>query len=96
MHTCPVCGFKGLTKPAQDFVICPSCGVEFGYTDAGPRSKAVIHGELRRNWIHLGALWHSRVVPPPAQWNAWAQLTAAGHGSDLPAYADSPRCQRAG
>jgi len=81
-HTCPVCGFGGLTSPAYDnahcasFEICPSCGTEFGYHDA---SKS--HAQLRRAWIAAGACWSSRAVAPPVDWNGIVQLKAAGFDS---------------
>jgi len=75
---CPVCGY-GLDYPPDDFVICPSCGVEFGYETAG-RSFAV----LRDEWVSSGARWASRVLSPPDDWNAWAQLIRAGYSYALP------------
>jgi hypothetical protein len=78
MHTCPVCGYQGLEGPPQDFLICPSCGVEFGYHDAN-RSAA----ELRRDWIAQGASWHSTVEQPPRGWNAVRQLSDAGFGHTI-------------
>lgn len=68
-----MCGF-GLAYPPDDFVICPSCGVEFGYETAG-RSFSV----LRDEWIASGARWASHVVAPPPGWDAWNQLTEAGY-----------------
>lgn len=76
---CPVCGYPDLEEPAFDefgsatFVICPSCGTEFGYHDA-TRS----HEQLRQCWLANGACWHSRVVPAPAGWSPPDQLAAAG------------------
>jgi hypothetical protein len=77
--SCPVCGFDGLTDPAYgiagnaSFDICPSCGTEFGYDDA-----KTSHQELRKLWVTSGALWYSRTTNPPPNWNAEAQLRAAG------------------
>ena len=36
---CPACGYPDLTEPpwsesGGSFEICPSCGIQFGYTDA--------------------------------------------------------------
>jgi hypothetical protein len=73
-----VCGFD-LKKPAVDFTICPSCGVEFGYADVG-RS----YNFLRNEWIEYGAMWTSTVVSPPKGWNAWFQLILAGFPYSLP------------
>lgn len=77
-YPCPVCGFA-LAYPPDDFVICPSCGVEFGYETAG-RSFA----ELRREWVTTGARWASRVDPKPKNWNPWLQLIQAGFSYALP------------
>ena len=77
-YPCPVCGY-GLDAPAADFIICPSCGVEFGYSDIG-----TTYGELRREWIEYGAQWTSRVVPKPVLWNAWKQLIDARFSADIP------------
>src|SRR5215471_10595632 len=70
-HPCPVCGF-GLKYPPDDFNICPSCGVEFGYETAG-RS---FH-DLRQEWVDAGAHWSSQVHHPPNNWNPWLQLNEA-------------------
>jgi predicted RNA-binding Zn-ribbon protein involved in translation (DUF1610 family) len=48
-YPCPVCGFH-LEYPPDDFNICPSCGVEFGYETA---SRSFY--DLRREWINTGA-----------------------------------------
>src|SRR5262245_54080636 len=71
-HLCPVCGY-GLTEPAEDFNICPSCGTEFGYHDA-----TVSHRTLRHQWLRRGAPWASRAIRPPAGWNPVQQLLSAG------------------
>jgi hypothetical protein len=72
LHPCPICGY-GLEYPPDDYEICPSCGVEFGYETAG-RSFA----ELRNEWIATGAHWASPVDKPPKGWNPWQQLSNAG------------------
>lgn len=41
-YTCPVCFYAGLSRPPEDHLICPSCGVQFGYDDA-----TTTHAELR-------------------------------------------------
>lgn len=56
--------------PAADYHICPSCGTEFGYDDAG-RS----HAELRANWLRNGARWWSPVDPQPPNWDPYTQLS---------------------
>ncbi len=83
MHNCPVCGYNRLRKPPTDHVICPSCGTQFGYSDAGSRDIADIHASLRRGWITRGAKWHSKVVPEPASWNPWLQLINAKLSADI-------------
>ena len=70
-YPCPVCGFP-LKYPPEDFNICPSCGVEFGYETAG-RSFY----ELRQEWVDSGAHWASRVHDKPRNWNPWIQLETA-------------------
>ena len=77
--TCPVCGFAGLLEPHVDptgsptYSICPCCGIQFGADDLD-RS----HAELRADWLAEGAEWWSQNQPPPADWEATAQLTRAG------------------
>lgn len=61
-YICPVCEFP-MEDPAADFNICPSCGTEFGYNDAG-----VTHQELRKQWIASGKKWWSITDDPPAFW----------------------------
>jgi hypothetical protein len=77
-YRCPVCGYSDLDEPPYDkygcasFDICPCCGTEFGYHDA-TRS----HAQLRQDWVTRGAPWFS-TMPPPPDWSALEQLTAAG------------------
>ena len=71
-YPCPVCGYQ-MDHPATDFNICPSCGVEFGYSDAG-RS----YDDLRGIWIHTGLQWSSRVVRKPKDWSPYRQMMRAG------------------
>ncbi len=73
VYACPVCGYDKLPRPAEDYLICPSCGTEFGYTDF--RTK---HSELRRLWIESGARWQSHVIQPPPNWSWSEQLRLAG------------------
>lgn len=68
VNICPVCGFL-MRYPARDWNICPSCGTEFGYDDAGRT-----HAELRHAWIDRGMQWWSPVESPPDGWNALEQL----------------------
>ena len=74
-HPCPVCGF-GMDQPPDDFNICPSCGVEFGYSDSGSSYEA-----LRSEWLRHGAAWASKVRLRPFGWNAYSQLLLAGFTS---------------
>lgn len=67
-NICPVCGYQ-LPWPPEDFHICPSCGTEFGYDDAGRT-----HAELRAQWIERGAHWWSRSTPAPVGWDPLVQL----------------------
>jgi hypothetical protein len=68
MNLCPVCGYL-MRYPPVDFHICPSCGTEFGYEDAG-RSYA----ELRAEWLRSGARWWSPVDSKPDGWDPYLQL----------------------
>jgi hypothetical protein len=77
MYMCPVCGYRGLKRPPENHLICPSCGTQFGYSDSGPEPIAQIYAGLRLYWVNHGSEWHSRVVPKPASWNAYQQLIEA-------------------
>ncbi len=68
VNICPVCGYH-MQWPPIDYHICPSCGTEFGYDDAG-RS----HADLRSQWLEEGARWWSTHTPPPTNWNPYVQL----------------------
>jgi hypothetical protein len=67
-YVCPICGYL-LSYPPDDFNICPSCGVEFGY-ETSSRS----FWDLREEWLRTGANWASRVVPKPKSWDPMLQL----------------------
>src|SRR5271165_567594 len=84
MFICPVCGYSGLRRPPIDHIICPSCGTQFGYSDAGPAPAHMIHAALRKRWIERDARWHSRYTLAPRFWNAWRQLAEAGMAYDIP------------
>lgn len=56
--------------PPADFHICPSCGTEFGYDDAGRT-----HTELRAVWLRGGAHWWSPVDRAPAGWDPYMQIS---------------------
>lgn len=69
MYMCPVCGYDGLRRPPSNFLICPSCGTEFGYSDS-----VADHAQLQTNWLLDGGRWHSTVIRPPAGWSAREQV----------------------
>jgi hypothetical protein len=87
-YTCPVCGFSKLRRPPTEFLICPSCGTEFEYTDS-----LLSHAELRENWIAHGAEWSSQVDAPPQYWNAWQQLIDAGFSASVPKFVKDLRME---
>jgi hypothetical protein len=66
---CPVCGYDRLRRPPRNFIICPSCGTEFSYSDS-----AVSHQELRREWLLHGGKWQSNVMRQPIGWDRDRQL----------------------
>jgi hypothetical protein len=82
--TCPVCAYKNLPYPPQDYNICPCCGTEFGNDDAH-----LSHHQLREVWVAGGASWFFN--EPPEHWNPWTQLIRAG----LPVAASVPNKFRA-
>jgi hypothetical protein len=71
-YLCPICGYY-LEYPPEDFNICPSCGVEFGYETASRSSE-----ELRKEWLSTGARWASNVENEPNGWDAMLQLANLG------------------
>lgn len=75
--TCPVCGYKGLPYPPQDYNICPCCSTEFGNDDA-----IYSHPQLLGMWVAGGANWF--FGRPPENWNPWMQLLNAGLGAYVP------------
>lgn len=84
MQACPVCGYDALPRGPIEGVICPSCGVQFRCSDAGPLSPSTMHVKLRKEWVANGAHWYSSVVPKPHNWNPWNQLIEAKLGNDIP------------
>lgn len=82
MNRCPVCGYNGLDEPAFDdvgapsFDICDCCGTQFGYHDS---TKS--HATLRAEWVAKGMPWHSRVTPPPHDWDPVKQLRSVTSGA---------------
>jgi len=82
-HTCPVCGYDGLSEQPWEFEgnasfeICPSCGIQFGYDDAagGDQDKrGAVWKRWRDQWIKNGMHWSSIGVLPPPDWNPALQL----------------------
>ena len=73
---CPVCGFPEVVPM---YAICRCCGFHNGIHMAGA-PDSTRYRELRRLWIEQdGATWFSHPFdPPPAGWNAEAQLKDAG------------------
>lgn len=86
MYTCPVCAYDQLRRPAEDFMICPSCGTEFGYDDF-----ATSHDQLRELWIADGMQWFSKATAQPIGWSATQQLFRAGFLSAGGGKPSSPR-----
>jgi len=80
VHSCPVCGYRGLLEPPRNFSICSSCGTEFESDDFGTTQEEVERrqAELRNQWIENGAEWFSDFVPRPEPWNPYEQLAVAG------------------
>ncbi len=75
-HLCPVCGYPHLTESPRSpsgggsFEICPSCGFQFGVSDA---DRGFTHAQWRTAWKKGGLKWSSQQKPPP-KWDAAAQL----------------------
>ena len=73
-YTCPVCGYNKLHHPPEDWLICPCCLTEFGYSDVNWGVE-----ELRREWIASGAEWGSKATPQPIGYNPESQLRNIGY-----------------
>jgi hypothetical protein len=76
-YRCPICGYPNLIAPPKDYMICPSCGTEFGNDDANYDSPAEAYRELRSAWLRRGAPWFSHYTPPPPSWDPYRQLAEA-------------------
>lgn len=68
-HVCPVCNFPNLEGPPYidgeaTFVICPSCGTEFGYSDVSKSFQ-----QLREKWVSAGCPWWGGGQEKPKDWN---------------------------
>jgi hypothetical protein len=62
-----------MPEPPENYNICPCCGTEFEYTDAG-----VTHQQVRAKWLSHGALWWYPDIQPPPGWDPYQQLREAG------------------
>jgi hypothetical protein len=83
-YQCPVCGYRDLPREPREFLICPSCGTEFGYDDANPSEpRETVYARLRLEWVTNDAPWFSQSTQPPPGWDAYAQLRAAGFRTTL-------------
>jgi hypothetical protein len=87
-HQCPVCGYS-MAYPARDNNICPSCGTEFGYHDAG-RSFF----DIRKEWVRDGAPWSSHYIQPPENWNPTVQMLTVGLTVNLRVDSDNQAVDR--
>ena len=49
MFKCPVCSWPCIKEDPKDetYEICPSCGVEYGYEDSGPKPRSYYHIIIR-------------------------------------------------
>ena len=78
---CPVCGYYLGFEAWKDDIypsdsICPSCGIQFGYTDFD-KDKSVRkykYRDWRKKWIESGPSWSSVGNPQPFNWNPWEQM----------------------
>ena len=68
-YMCPVCGYNQLDEPPQDYLICPSCGTEFGNDDT-----LYTYRDLEKKWANSGYLWFSAYTHAPEGWNPIKQL----------------------
>ncbi len=85
-HRCFVCGFDlggfppwGADGTTPSHSICPCCGTEFGYEDCTRFAVEMAHAR----WVERGCPWASTTEPPPAGWNAAAQLARRPQFLDL-------------
>jgi len=75
-YLCPVCSYRGLEHPPQDFTICPCCGTEFGLDDFAmfPEGTKRAWQELRRVWLENGGPWFDPGTPQPLGWDPLRQI----------------------
>lgn len=67
-YICPVCNYPKLDEPpyldgVATFVICPSCGTEFGYDDVSKTFE-----QLRKQWKDAGCPWWDGGQVKPEDW----------------------------
>ena len=53
-YHCPVCKQEFDTPWEGSFDICPSCGIQFGYDEAGAATDPVVYEEWRKMWTENG------------------------------------------
>jgi hypothetical protein len=78
---CPACGYPGLTEPPRSdtggsFEICPSCGIEFGYSDENggdAECRPSFYRGWGLKWYTDGMKW-SGAQPPPPDWDPEGQF----------------------
>jgi DNA-directed RNA polymerase subunit RPC12/RpoP len=80
-YNCPVCGYKLWFLPWEDDSpsdeICPSCGIQFGYSDAagGDEEKRLqLYKDWRKKWIDNGGIWNGAGIPKPENWDPIKQV----------------------
>ncbi len=82
MYTCPACAWPGLADPPRttqsggSFEVCPSCGIQFGYSDENSGDGAGRTSYYRGwgvKWYTEGARW-SGSQPAPEGWDGKAQF----------------------
>jgi hypothetical protein len=88
-YVCPACGYDGLeeqpwTDGSASYEICPSCGIQFGYTDwAGGDvvRRASVYATWRERWRAEGLRWSSPGEGPPPGWDPVRQLLRVADAS---------------
>ena len=82
---CPVCGYADLDGApwteagGGSLEICPSCDIQFGYTDAAggdTTRRTALHAAWRRRWMADGMPWSAVGIPPPPNWDPAKQVSA--------------------
>lgn len=80
-HFCPACGlpldFAPWDWDLASFEICPSCGIQFGYTDAAGgawKKRQEVYSSWRAKWVKEGMPWRGAGQAPPKNWNPAEQV----------------------